>query len=1559
MQRDIKIKTKKLFKRIVNIFLIAVLLCQFIILPTDSAAPYITASGITAGSASGGLLFSDVFDMRADPETGNAGFSSTTLENGRLWTDKSVSTDRTVIYDIAGKPSDSVEANPDEFLITLSALGQSFTVDTIIEPTDTVFILDVSASMYINKLPTGESRIAALVKALNEFIKTLMNANPNNRVAVVAYGGKSGESKVYPILKLGHYDPEAVPNGEYFYLTSSVRLSLSSYISDSSLINAANRTVNVEGGTSTQRGILAGAKILLGNADKTYTVTQNGQQISVTRKPNIVLMTDGAPTLGWTDYKFEKAISDTDGGFDCGNANNSDMGIDMLTVLTASYMKQMVQNHYYGEEDTAKSVGFYTIGLDVDSTHAPATMNPYGYISPTAVNADQIKQSLSGKVYNMRTLLDRFTAGETITFPALEKGQSSTRTLRTVQNNSGGFVKTCDYTDSYYFANDTGGLSDAFSEITHKIVSRGSYSTKLDEDGSPDFDGYLIFSDVIGEYMEIKEIKGFWYDNIRYNGHIFANDIVNNHGTAFSDFINIMQEHQHDNTGFAITAGEATALLNSNIAAGKTNGGLYYIDENDFSNKIIYYADKSRTYLGSYFNPDGTPAAQPAGADCIVELYNMRGNAVNSVTGENTDLMNIALHVVTVLNAGTFECVFSDGNALTRNLKKGDQVVRLYVPASLIPMRTVTTIFDGGGMETGLFQIAENVPLRFIYSVGLRKDLVLSDIAAGYKTGNKVNNNAYYFYTNQYEDTKNFSMAFFQPHQDNPYYKSGNQKWGEEKSGAEKTANPTDTYDYSFMTQDITQSGETVHIRYLMNNGRMTVPFTEFSVVKEWDKELGSLIKPEYIQLLCNGQPFGEPVELTPAPVVGGNYSASYTWKDLPLYSLTPDNNGETAFMQYAVEEGEWNGSVFTPYDSSAPFIINYYQSRWDTINNVWETAKIVNIFKRTPPPEPIEPGPLPEPVAPQRLLIIDKTFEGLDPFAMVASPTSIEFEIYYKDESQGGSFEPMTPASIYYPQDFTNSRYILDSWVDAEDYKIVEKNHTVPGYTWTLDGNENGNGVTVNINNDGDYELILEGVQNQTAVNIGLINKYEPVNPPAYPTLTLKKEYAGSIGPNDKHDITFILEGWTDDTKTTRIFNDSTHCHYIKASGGNITFPILNNVDGLQHQPILPPGYYTITEYGAEQAVNVGDPYAHVHEVTLTVSGDPDGLNQTDENEAGFWLYDGNNMTVTLLNTYRRMAGLIIEKKIVGLDDLTVMPADVIFTVEGPNGYKQSAAYNMFTDGRYVFTGLFPGTYTVTETGSETIPDYDGPVITSDGSNNNSNKIEIELTYGDIKTVAFTNTYAKKPENTKDTTKPPTSTDFVQPTTRPSKESPTEPTISTTQPVTEPSLTEEYPTDTIITNTQPPITEHETNPSANTTQPPITESDTSSATDPIVNTTRQITEHETNPSANTTRPPITEYDTAPETDPYDPSTKETAESTGNAIQPSTEEVTIDPLKDPVAKVGTEPTTNEEDPPENGVPKTGDRFILLLMLPLFAIFILGIWSIIRHKNLLSAIFTNR
>lgn len=188
------------------------------------------------------------------------GNKSSTQYNGRVWTDKSVSTENVTFTGDAGERVTVPIGEGDDasdFLVTYSALATSQQVSGESNvPVDVVFVIDLSGSMSNSEsfMDNRQRRIQNLVTALNTAVNELMEMNPDNRIGVVGY-----ESTAMTILPLDHYTPSGYNQNIFSYSDRNNRLSWGAR-------NSSNQRVSdntdVSGGTNTQMGIYQGMKIL-------------------------------------------------------------------------------------------------------------------------------------------------------------------------------------------------------------------------------------------------------------------------------------------------------------------------------------------------------------------------------------------------------------------------------------------------------------------------------------------------------------------------------------------------------------------------------------------------------------------------------------------------------------------------------------------------------------------------------------------------------------------------------------------------------------------------------------------------------------------------------------------------------------------------------------------------------------------------------------------------------------------------------------------------------------------------------------------------------------------------------------------------------------------------------------------------------------------------------------------------------------------------------------------------------------------------------------------------
>ena len=414
-----------------------------------------------------------------------------TTNAGGVWTDKSVFTDASAF------PNSVKMINDDEnFLTALSALAANKEVvgySTV--PTDTVLVLDLSGSM---ENSNSEDR---LIDAANSASKRLLDTNNNNRVGVVLYSasGSAGTSdyseSVTQILPIDRYTTGS--DGKYLSLNRQGTVSVDSDVRGTK--NFDRKTKSFGGGTYIQAGLWEALKMFEG---MDTVISDNNWQSGDNRMPILVLMSDGAPSTGTTNYANV-------GTSNVGNGDENGLveGNAFLTQLTASYVINRIKAHYQGENSDVRGL-FYTLGFNIGNNDvAKSVMNP-----DSSTYTDALWNS-----YN------NLTTGSLSVRVKNTNSQSTRYSNVAITKNS--YVTNKSYVDEYFSASGT-GLTDAFQSIVDEIILQSRYYPTHLEGGSPDFSGYVEFEDKLGEYMEVKHINGILLGDILYDGHMMASKLA-------------------------------------------------------------------------------------------------------------------------------------------------------------------------------------------------------------------------------------------------------------------------------------------------------------------------------------------------------------------------------------------------------------------------------------------------------------------------------------------------------------------------------------------------------------------------------------------------------------------------------------------------------------------------------------------------------------------------------------------------------------------------------------------------------------------------------------------------------------------------------------------------------------------------------------------------------------------------------------------------------------------------------------------------------------------------
>ncbi len=418
---------------------------------------------------------------------------------GRVWTDKSVWSEDSVTieayapegetkpqYAITKNDAEKEEDRDEDFLVGFSALATSQSVSGQAQaPVDVVFILDMSSSMRTT-MDDGDSRLENAVEALNTAVDKVLSLSEHSRVGVVSYNGTS-----YEILPLDHYTK--INNKSFFTWKSGNSIDVSAQGSTQSY----TQNVKYNSGTNIQKGIAGGMQLLI---DETETTVQvNGT--TVQRVPSVVLLSDGQPSCS-SDYTTWWDIeSDTD--YHGVNGNYAIHG--MRAIMTAAYMKDAIDRNYGGGTD-GNITKVYTIGLgidDLDSSSrnlAYATLDPKNHLDDNNDMAEDMLATWESYLDGGRPSL----GGYSFTHPT---------------SNDIDYADAAMYTDAYYSAQNANDVADVFDDIVNSIsLSRPEVPTEHDT-ANPLTSGYITYTDPIGEYMEVKKVKGIIYAGQLFTAH--------------------------------------------------------------------------------------------------------------------------------------------------------------------------------------------------------------------------------------------------------------------------------------------------------------------------------------------------------------------------------------------------------------------------------------------------------------------------------------------------------------------------------------------------------------------------------------------------------------------------------------------------------------------------------------------------------------------------------------------------------------------------------------------------------------------------------------------------------------------------------------------------------------------------------------------------------------------------------------------------------------------------------------------------------------------------------
>lgn len=542
MKQQTKIKCRRWFA-------LFVCLCVFFLTNTSYVFAAVTegTTGHTADDDTRGTYE----NYLNDKTSGNL----TTEFSGRVWADKTVTTDDQTFSGDAGP--DIKVTNDSDFLVTYSALAttQSITGEAQ-SPLDVVFVVDFSGSMISNGMDNGKSRLANTLDALNASMKTLMEFNEYNRVAVVRYSGlpKQNTNRTVTasqvLVPLGHYDVKDT----YFKCSNANAVASGGNVNVSWNVesNPGSHTIYTEDATNTQMGLYTGMNLL---TQCTTTETIDGTEVK--RVPAVIHLSDGNPTVSSDSPTWWAPDNNSYNGN--GVVRWPSAGNSMKALMTASYMKKEIDEHYGSQNDEDYRVKVYNIGMGLTEIYQEASDSPGGFPAAAQASADitlnpgevlgngnyvyrndEYSQDTGGTGYNAPSVYrysivgdienawNLYTNNQTLTMEILYSTSGTGNQWNPhgdfyenytfAHPNNGEDINSLNYVDQYFAADNASAVTDVFEQIVSDItMSTPQVPTNVNP-AAIDKSGYITYTDEIGDYMEVKNVK-----NLIFSGTNFAN----------------------------------------------------------------------------------------------------------------------------------------------------------------------------------------------------------------------------------------------------------------------------------------------------------------------------------------------------------------------------------------------------------------------------------------------------------------------------------------------------------------------------------------------------------------------------------------------------------------------------------------------------------------------------------------------------------------------------------------------------------------------------------------------------------------------------------------------------------------------------------------------------------------------------------------------------------------------------------------------------------------------------------------------------------------------------
>ena len=273
--------------------------------------------------------------------------------------------------------------------------------------------------------------------------------------------------------------------------------------------------------------------------DSDTTVEINGQ--TVQRVPAVIHLSDGNPTVSSDSQNWWEPSNNSGNGN--GVVRISSVGNGLKAMMTATYMKREIDRHYSADSNSDYAVRVYNIGMGLDGIfnevkassnwNTDIDANKSQNLAYVSLDPGSHWNDNNNIAQNFRDNWNQYKNGNNIIIPVSEPAASAgpgdwttwwedtfpseDYTVTHPSQNDITEVNDLNYVDQYFAANNASAVTDVFEQIVSDItMSTPQVPTNVSPDAI-DQSGYITYTDEIGDYMEVKDVK-----NLIFSGTNFA-----------------------------------------------------------------------------------------------------------------------------------------------------------------------------------------------------------------------------------------------------------------------------------------------------------------------------------------------------------------------------------------------------------------------------------------------------------------------------------------------------------------------------------------------------------------------------------------------------------------------------------------------------------------------------------------------------------------------------------------------------------------------------------------------------------------------------------------------------------------------------------------------------------------------------------------------------------------------------------------------------------------------------------------------------------------------------